>query len=75
MKVRMNTAMAHPKYGVAHPGDVIELPDAIAKELIAGRYAEVAWPAPPAAVRETAMTAGPAEKAVQERARGRQVKA
>jgi hypothetical protein len=66
MKVRMHTAMAHPKIGVARVGQVIEVPDAYAKELIASKFAEAVTvkSATPAA-RETAMSAGPAEKAVQ----------
>jgi hypothetical protein len=38
MKVTMQTIMAGPK-GVARPGTVIDVPQAQAEELIAGRFA------------------------------------
>lgn len=40
MRVKMNTIMAHPLYGCAHPGDVIDLPDELAKALLEGGNAD-----------------------------------
>jgi len=41
MKIKMRTAMVHPQYGVAQSGQVIDLPEAAAREMVAGGYAEL----------------------------------
>lgn len=39
MKVTFLTICAHPEYGTAQPGQVKDLPEAFAAQLIEGRYA------------------------------------
>lgn len=40
MKVKLNTIFAHPKYGCAEPGQVLDLPDAEANALVEAGAAE-----------------------------------
>jgi len=87
MKIKMNTFMAHPKHGVAKPGEVIDLPEAVARELLAGGNADpveqkikpaaTAVAAEPAGIRpigdggETASLEGASETAMQVKGRSR----
>lgn len=64
MKVKMRAAMAHPRYGVAKPGQVIELPEAAARSMIAGGFAE---PVVDQRKPETTAIAGPPDRAMQMR--------
>jgi hypothetical protein len=75
MRVKMRTIMAHPKHGIAHPSQVVDLPDDHANQLIAGGFADRAAPAPPApetaGAPETAATAGAPENAMAPRPRAK----
>ena len=44
MKVILLTICAHPEYGTAQPGQVKDLPEAFAAQLIAARYAVAVEP-------------------------------
>lgn len=51
MRIKMNTIMAHPKHGVAQPGEIIDLPEADAAPLLKGGHANpVTQKTSPAAV-------------------------
>lgn len=68
MKVKLKTIYAHPIHGAANPGQMINLPDAEAKGLIAGGYAEVVKDDPKV---ETADRPGAPEKAVAKAPKGK----
>jgi hypothetical protein len=40
MRIKMNTTMAHPKHGVAHAGQIIDLPEAAARPMLEGGHAD-----------------------------------
>ena len=40
MRIKLNTIMAHPSFGTAEPGAVLELPDADAKPLLEAGVAD-----------------------------------
>jgi hypothetical protein len=63
MKIKMRTAMAHPTYGVAQSGQVVELPEAVARDMVAGGYAELIIDRR----KETAAMAGAPERGMQMR--------
>lgn len=44
MLISMITRMAHPEYGTARPGEVVDLPDEVAKELLEAGAAVVPDP-------------------------------
>ena len=74
MRVRMRTRLAGPS-GTAEPGRVIDLPDALAKALVAGGSAELVeppardWAGERQEDVETAEVPASAERAVTRRAR------
>lgn len=46
MKVRLRSIFAHPAHGCAGPGSLIEVDEATARQLIAGRFADAHDPLP-----------------------------
>jgi hypothetical protein len=77
MKIKMNTAMAHPRLGVAHPGQILDLPEADARPLLESGHADPAdGKRKPAASLvedggETASMEGAPENAMQPKVRSR----
>ncbi len=85
MRIKMNTTMAHPKHGVAHAGQIIDLPEAAARPMLEGGHADpVDQKVKPAAVSvaeppirpigdggETASVEGAPETAMQAKGRPR----
>jgi hypothetical protein len=64
MRVRMRTIFAHPVHGVAHPGQEIDLPPAMAEDLTERGFADPVIAAAQARAPE-AVTASPEETEVQ----------
>jgi len=63
-KLKMKTRLAGPR-GVWQPGDLIEVPEHVADQLLAGAFAEVAGPADMVSRTEPEVaTAEPPERAV-----------